>query len=406
MDAFSRFSLWSRNRFVAWSLALICLEPAISSTITRFLRHRRWFSDWETVICAANALKSGHTPYNLHLACPGLDPEPYVYAPQIARLFGAPVTWWGLDGARTMGLLLILPAMAFVIWYVVARRFANLPLSARLLGFAAVRGSTLSTGNIGFVMQALVIGALLKFRRARWPFIAVVIAGAAVKPIFLANLLVLLVEDRPVIDRLKTFMIAAAIGLASVAVVILTAGPLANDWSLMLHQVVLTQQPGIGFAKLVDAVGLHNDSALAIGGFVLITGALTASIMAIAQWGGLESDERILLALGLAQLINPRLNDYDLYLMYPALALAVMALRTRDPRLFVCLSWLYVALTVGNVLAAMAGIKALAHLPATYAGACALVILSGLATAAPHRQAIQRTVERALGIFGGRRRQA
>ncbi len=405
MDAFSRFSLWSRNRFVAWILALICLEPAISSTITRFLRHRRWFSDWETVICAANALKSGHTPYNMHLACPGLDPEPYVYAPQVARLFEAPVTWWGLDGARTVGLLLIVPAMAFVIWYVVIRRFRNLPLSAKLLGFAAVRGSTLSTGNIGFAMQALAVGALLRFKRARWPFIAAVIAGAAIKPIFLANLLVLLVEDRPIFERMKTFLIAAAIGLIAVATVLLTAGPLANDWSLMLHQVVLTQQPGIGFAKLVDAVGLHNDSPLAMGGFVLIAGALTAAVMAIAEWGGLNNDERILLGLGLAQLINPRLNDYDLYLMYPALALAAMAVKARDPRLFVRLSWLYVALTLGNVLAAVAGIKALAHLPATYVGGCALVILSGAATAAPHREAIKRTIEQGLNAVGWQRQQ-
>ncbi len=404
MDAFSQIQTWSRNRFVAAFLALVCLEPALSAPLTRWLRHRRWFSDWEAVVCAGRALHLGQNPYSEHLACPGLDPAAFVYMPQIARAF-APVTGWlGVEGARWLGLAVILPATAYLIWYVLVRRFAHLPLSARLMGFAAVRGSTLSTANVGFAMQALAVWASLTLRKARWPFVAAVIAGALIKPIFLANLLVLLVEDRPIADRLKAFGVSAFAGLAAVAVMMVTAGPLLHDWMTMLHQVVLTEQPGVGFAKLATFVGLNNSGAPALILYAVLSAALVAAAMAIAEWGELAADERVFLGLGLAQLINPRINDYDLYLLMPALALAALALRRRAPVMFRRMSWLYVAVAVGNVLAVTIPVKALNHVPGTYAGACALVLTSAVALALPHRAALQRQVSQTLAAMPGWRR--
>ena len=405
MDAFSQIQAWCRNRFVAALLLLLALEPAISATVTRLLRHRHWFSDWDAVVCAAQAVRTGQNPYSLDLNCPGLDPAGYVYAPQIAKGFAPVIGWLGLDGARWLGLVLILPAMAFLIWYVLVRRFDHLPASARLMGFAAVRGSTLSTANIGFPMQALAVWARLAFREKRWPFVAAVILGGLIKPIFLANLLVLLVEDRPIFDRLRAFTVSAMAGTAAIAAMVLTAGPLFTDWTIALHEIVLTEQPGVGFAKLAAFAGLGSNSVVSLGLFVVISGALTASVMAIAQWGRLTADERVLLGLGLAQLINPRINDYDLYMLFPALALAVMALRTVDTAMFRRLSWLYVALTVGNVLAVTLAVKALRGVPATYVAACALVITSGMVCVLPRAAEIRRNVDQTVAAaMPGRRR--
>ena len=400
MDAFRHIQAWTQNRLVAIGLALLCFEPAIGASLQRLLHHGRWFSDWEAVVCAGHALRSGQNPYAEHIVCPGLDPAAFVYAPQVARVFAPVVGWLGIDGARLFGLCLILPAMAYVFWYILARRFPNLPMSARLLGFATVRGSTVSTGNIGFPMQALAIWARLAFR-ARWPFVVAVVAGALIKPIFLANLLVLLVEDRPIVERVRGFLISALAGLAVVTLVLLTAGPLFADWNLSLHAIVLTQQPGSGFAKLADFIGLGGGGPLALGLYGLISLALTGAVMAIAEWGELAGDERVLLGLGLAQLINPRLNDYDLYLLFPGLALAVMALRRCNPAVFARLSWLYVALTAGNILVIMVSVKALRDVPATYVGACALVVTAGIAVAWPHRLRLRRRVVVALGAFSG-----
>ncbi len=402
VDAFRQIQAWTRNRFVAIGLVLLCFEPAIGASLARLLHHGRWFSDWEAVVCAAHALRTGQNPYTAHIDCPGLDPAAFVYAPQVARVFAPVVGVLGIDGARLLGLCLILPGMAYVVWYVVARRFENLPLSARLMGFAAVRGSTVSTGNIGFPMQALAIWARLAFR-ARWPFVAAVVAGALVKPIFLVNLLVLLVEDRPVVERLRAFLVSALAGLAVVTAVLLTAGPLFAAWNMSLHDVVLTQQPGSGFAKLADFIGLGSGGPLALGLYAMISLVLTAAVMAIAEWGDLADDERVLLGLGLAQLINPRLNDYDLYLLFPGLALAVMALRRGNALVFRRLSWLYVALTIGNILAITFSVKALKDLPSTYVGACALVVISGAVVAWPHRVRLRRRVEVALAILPGSR---
>jgi len=395
VNSLDRLQAWTRNRFVMAGLALACFEPAIGSSIARLLRHGRWFSDWEAVVCAAHALRTGQNPYAAHLACPGLDPEPYVYAPQVARAFEPLAGWLGVDGLRTAGLVVIVPAMLALFRYVVVRSFKHAPPPARLLGFAAVRGSTVSTGNIGFLMQAVVVWARLAFR-ARWPFVAGVIAGALIKPIFLANLLVLLVEDRPILERMRAFLTSALAGLAIVAGMMLTAGPLFGPWTAALHDVVLTQQPGVGFAKLAAFIGLGQGGMVSIGLYVILSAALTAAVMAIAQWGGLADNERVLLGLGLAQLINPRLNDYDLYLLFPALALAVYALQARFPTTFQRLGWLYLALTVGNILAITFSVKALKDVPATYAGAFALVVTSGVAVAWPHRATLRRQVARTV----------
>ncbi len=403
VDILDRLQAWTRNRFVMAGLAVACFEPAIGSSIARLMHHARWFSDWETVVCAAHALGAGQNPYAAHLACPGLDPEPYVYAPQIARAFEPLVGWLGIDGLRTVGLCVIVPAMLALFWYVVVRPFRHAPLPARLLGFAAVRGSTVSTGNIGFAMQALVVWTRLAFR-ARWPFVAAVIAGALIKPIFLANLLVLLVEDRPIRERMRAFALSALAGLVAVGAVMLTAGPLFGDWTAALHDVVLTQQPGVGFAKLAAFIGLNGGGLVSLGLYAVLSAALTGAVVAIAEWGALAGDERVLLGLGLAQLINPRLNDYDLYLLFPALALAVFAVQARYPAVFRRLGWLYLALTLGNILAITFSVKALKDIPATYVGACALVVISGIAVAWPHRATLRRTVERTvMAALPGRR---
>ncbi|WP_155913799.1 hypothetical protein [Asticcacaulis sp. AC466] len=83
-----------------------------------------------------------------------------------------------------------------------------------------------------------------------------------------------------------------------------------------------------------------------------------------------------MLALGLVQLINPRLYeyDYDLYLLYPAMALVVMVAKDLNVRVFAWLQGLFITVMICDFLISLIGINILPYFPGTFLTLCALFL--------------------------------
>ncbi|MGZ3305609.1 MAG: hypothetical protein ACXU8U_07080 [Asticcacaulis sp.] len=360
-DALSFIERQTAHKGRAFLFGLVFLFPALGNFISRLTRHHGWWlNDFDAVVCGAHALARGVSPYNLHPVCNGLRPATFVYAPQIAALFAPPVEGFGFEGARLAWLVLLVPAMGLLIWYALFKAMPKAPFALRLMTLAAINGSAFACGNVAWVLHGAVVAAALLLNRTRLPFICAVILAALVKPVFLTYLIVLLYEERPWRDRIPAVSVAAVTGLAAVAWLILAAGPLGGAWHETLKTIVVSQQPGIGFSGDAAWIGLPPASPLAAAGFGLFAAIIALSGLVIAECGGLEPSERTALGIGVAMMLNPRLMDYDLVVMAPAMAIVVKVSRTLGVRIFTAVTWIFAGVLLLGVivnLAAFASIK-------------------------------------------------
>ncbi len=130
-----------------------------------------------------------------------------------------------------------------------------------------------------------------------------------------------------------------------------TDGVFGKAWQKTLHSVALTRQPGMGWFELTDFVWRIPPKSLLsyelAGGFMIV---MLLAGMAIAQWGRLDKDERLLLVMGLVPLMTPRILDYDMILIAPYAALLMtVACRTGNGLVRFVLSWVFVAWLVYGI---------------------------------------------------------
>ena len=372
MDAFTYFQ--TRNRYLTAFFVFLSVEPILSAFITRLAKRGWWFGDYDALVCGAHTLVAGHSPYSLAPVCQGLKPAVYVYAPQVGEAVAPLMNALGPGGSRWLYAVLFVPAGSLLLWYAVLKAFPRLPIAARLMGLMAIPGTPLATGNIGGLLHGLIVAAVLKLAKWRWLFIAAVLLAAAVKPAMLAALVVLLYEKRPIYRRLLTFVPAALAGLTIVVAIVMTAGPLAAEWHATINAIVVHKQPGRGFLELVTAAGLSPDGWGVRAAFVAFAALVVAGGLVLSEGGDLDGDERILLGLGVAQLINPRPFEYnfDLYLLYPAMALVVMTAKARSEKVFVWLSWAFFTAMAGKFLVSAIGIKLIQNVPGSFLILCGI----------------------------------
>ena len=324
------------------------LFPLLGNLVSRIAKHGWWLNDFDAVACGAHQLANGLSPYSIHPVCAGLRPAPFVYAPQVGQVFAPLVEGLGFAGARAAWLIVLIPALAFLGWYALFHALPRAPFLPRLMVVSAMAGSAAACGNIGLVLHAMVIVAALLIMRSRWPFIAAVAVAAMVKPMFLLYLAVLLLEDRPLWARLRTAAVAGIIGLGGVIAVIATAGSLGKQWHAVLDAIVIRQQPGIGLFSFTSLAGLSSTSPLTLAVYSLFALLMLAAGVMLAQ--GMDGRERLVLGIGLAQLLNPRLMDYDLPALAPAIVTIVMTARARGGRLAGWTTWAFVAVLAGGML--------------------------------------------------------
>ncbi|MFT4075861.1 MAG: hypothetical protein QM647_10060 [Asticcacaulis sp.] len=324
-----------------------CLFPVVAGVIAKLKHHSWMYMDVDAVICAARAVGIGHSAYGIvahspfNPVCPGLTPAAYVYAPQIARTL-APLV--GLFGAHTLHdlylVLLLAPATAFMLWFALIRTFPGVAPTYRWLAFAALSPMTFCCANIGIVMHATVVLSLVAFRNRKLPFIATVLACAYIKPSFLSYLIILLIQDRSWLACARAFACTCLCGVGVVWLSFIQAASMRSDWLATLRSVAIQEQPGLGWFALAEWLGIGTGTPL--------HAILTLAYMAVAAGSGIligsrfkwSDDERILIGLGTAVFLNPRLMDYDMIILVPyAALLATLANQFRNRVLSFNLSW-------------------------------------------------------------------
>ena len=399
IDALSVVRRVTRRTWMTILFGLVFLFPTLGNLASRITRHGKWLNDYDAVACAAHMLAQGQSPYSLHPVCAGLHPSAYVYAPQVAGAFAPFVNFFGSTGSQLAYLLLLVPATALILWYMLAKPFPNAPWQFRLMTMVAINGSAIICGNIGFLLHGLVIAGALMIRRSRIPFIAAVALGAMVKPVFLTYLIVLAYEDRKLWMRALTLCAGAIVGLAAVAWIMLTAGPLGAAWHASLSSVVMHDHPGISFLAFASAVGLGTQSPVTIGLLVVFAVAMAVAGFILAEWSDLNAEERVMVGLGVALLINPRLSDYDMYMLAPFVATVVMLARPMGEKTFAWVSWIFAGTMIFGVLQNMIELNALPRAPITIFVYCGLTLYVAARIAQRHEAKIRALIKNPKALF-------
>ena len=403
-DALSLVYRLTARPWMAGLFAFVFLFPILGNVISRLTRkHGWWLNDYDALICGAHSVGLGQSPYSLNPVCEGLRPAPFVYAPQVGAVFAPLVNGLGFAGARWVYLIPLLPALCVLVWFALGKVLPKAPFWLRLMTFAAINGSVFACGNIGLVLHAIVIAAALNLNRTRIPFVAAVILGALVKPVFLTYLIVLLMQDRPMGLRLRDFTISAALGLGAVAWLMLDAGPFGAAWHAVLNAIVIQQQPGIGLFSYTSLIGFPAASPVALILYLPFAAVIAISGLVVAEWSGFDAGERVVLGLGVAQLLNPRLMDYDLFVLTPAVVLIVMQAKAFGPRAFAWATWAFAGVLVfAVVINSVAGPHIndlIKRAPIAVFVYCGLLVFVAWRTAQRHAAEIRALVKDPKALF-------
>ncbi|WP_443747314.1 hypothetical protein [Asticcacaulis solisilvae] len=389
------------NRTRTWKgqlvFHLIFLFPILGAVLSRLGKHRHLLNDYDALACGAWSLARGLSPYARHPVCPGLDPAAYVYAPQVGLAFRPFIEAFGLEGSRLVWLIPLVPMMGVLIWYALFKAMPRAPYALRLMSLAAIAGSMVTCGNAGFVLNGLIVLCALNLKRSQYPFIIAVLLAAMIKPAMLTWLFVLMVDDRRWLSRIAATAVAAVAGLAIVGWMMTTAGPLTPQWHALLG-TILHEQPGVAFFSYSNLIGLDPGSPLTLVLLALFMGVLALSGLVLAEGAGLSRDERIVLGIGMAQLLNPRLMDYDMLTLAPFVALLVMLAKDHGSRAYSWMSWVFAGTLIGCVATNIVELPLLHRAPVTVFVYCGMTVALALLTLRRHRATIQAFVSKAVSL--------
>ena len=399
MNALSYIRRMTGRPWRLWLFGFLFLFPTIGNLMARITKHGKWLNDYDAIACGAHSLSLGQSPYSLAPVCAGLHPSAFVYAPQVAALFVPFVNAFGTVGSRMAYLVPLVPLTALVLWYMLAKAYPRSPWQFRLMTMAAINGSAIICGNIGFLLHGLVIAGALMIRRSRIPFIAAVALAAMVKPVFLTYLVVLAYEDRKLWLRGATLAAGAVVGLAAVALVMVTAGPLGPAWHASLSSVVMHDQPGISFLALTSALGLGTTTPAALVLLAVYTVIMALGGLVLAEWGGLTAQERVMVGIGIAQLVNPRLQDYDMYMLAPFIATVVMMSQPMGEKTFTWVSWIFAGVLIVGVLQNIFELRFLHRAPLTVFVYSLLTLYVAGRLALQHQARIRALVKDPKALF-------
>ncbi len=358
---------------------LIFLFPMLGAIVSKLAKHRHLLNDYDALACGAWSLARGLSPYARHPVCPGLDPAAYVYAPQVGLAFRPFIGAFGLEGSRMVWLVVLLPAMGILTWYALVRAMPRAPYVLRVMSLAAIAGSMVTCGNAGFVLNGLIVLCALNLKTSRYPFVIAVLLAAIIKPVMLTWLFVLMVDERPWISRMVATGASAVAGVAIVGWMMLSAGPLTAEWHGLMG-AILHEQPGVAFFSYSNLIGLDPASPVTLVLLLLFMGGLALSGLVLAEGAGLSRDERIVLGIGMAQLLNPRLMDYDMLTLAPFVALVVMLAKDCGPRAFIGMSWVFAGTLTACVVTNVIELPVLHRAPVTVFVYCGMTVALAVLT--------------------------
>ena len=316
----------TRTRDLLW-LAFFALPLALGLVLI-VVQGKRWFFDLDAVLCGSWRVAHHGSAFNEAMACPGGDPEPYMYLPQMAIWFapflrGPDITLWReVLGPISMAGCLFLLNFLFI------RPMEGASALARAPVLALVNGGTLVCGNVAVFCHGLVVAVAYLLPRRPWLLMVCIVAISVIKPVFLTYLLIYAYQAETL--RTRATRIAGGIVLAGLvgALIIATAGPELAAWTSALSERPLGDQPGFGFLTILKVLDLAPTHLMGLGVYGLFAGLACLGGLAIVEVRNLGPRSRLLLAIAVAQIVNPRLMSYDLALLAP-LAIAYEAVPDR-----------------------------------------------------------------------------
>ncbi|BEV12641.1 hypothetical protein ATDW_31370 [Asticcacaulis sp. DW145] len=382
-----------------WFLFLISFS-VVSHLLGRLVKGKWWMNDFDALICGADYMRRGLSPYVHEPMCEGLKAAPYVYAPQIGAFLRPVIEVTGLTGARWLYAPFLIAALLVIAWYGLKRSFPNLPLHIRLLGYTIVSGSAVSCGNIAVICHAAAIGTALMIRRTRLPFLLVVLVSSIIKPVFLTYLIVLMYDARPLRSRLVWSAAGAAIGIGLYVWIGRTAGPLYEVWQKIIYDITLIEQPGYTFLAWAEWIGLRADHPATLIAFAVYFPIMALAGLLLCDLGKLSLDTRLLIGLGMAQLINPRMMSYDMLFLPTMLAAVVMVARDYGERIFSPVSWTFLWIGVAGFFMAVLPIKDFKPADIMSPAFVALVLWVSLIVIRQNKDIIRQTLKNPKPFMG------
>ncbi|HEX7758252.1 MAG TPA: glycosyltransferase [Caulobacteraceae bacterium] len=308
-----------------WLLAALLSLPLTVALISRLFTGYWWWNDFDAIACAGAQAQHGAPIYAVGAACASLRPAAFVYAPMVARAVGVLLDLVGLTQLKAIYVAIYVAAAAWLSLALFRTRAIEVAPRDRLPGLALITGGVIACGNIAILCHALALGALFAFPRRRLPFIAAVAVAAAIKPVFATYLVVLLLDRTPLKTRALQIGMAAVLVGGAIAASFLTAGPDAAAWSAALRHVVLQGRPGIGFLGWVSPLRLGDTNPAALAAYAVFAALMIWAAHRFTRLADFTQAQTWLYAVGVAQLLNPRLMGYDLQILAPAIALAIGA---------------------------------------------------------------------------------
>ena len=291
--------------------------PFLFGIGAKLFRAKQWFGDYQAMACAGLKVQAHLPMYDLKLACPGMHASVFVYIPAVANTFAA------LEHLLSEPLVCALYALLFIAslaaLFLVPLRLAPGAWRDKLPFAVFIGSATVTWGNVAVLLHAGILGAALLLETAPWLFVLAVAAAAAVKPVFLTYLVVLLLADMPLMKRLSLMFAGAAAGLAPTIVFVMTDPGTAYQWARVLTHFVYEVTPGSGFYGWLAMVGIRGDNLVSQVMFLTYAGALTLSALYIAYRLKLEPKDRLWLGLAVAGLLIPRIMSQDVFLLAPGL---------------------------------------------------------------------------------------
>jgi len=311
------------DRAPTWLLAILLSLPLSVALISRLFTGYWWWNDFDAIACAGAQAAHGAPIYAVGGACAGLKPAAFVYAPMVARGTAVLLAVFSLTQLKALYVAAYIAASAWLGLTLFRAKAIAAPARDRIAGLGLITGGVIACGNVAILCHALVLAALLAFPRRRLPFIAAVALAAAIKPVFGTYLVVLLLDRAPLRDRAWQSLVGVLAAGAVIAASFLTAGPDAPAWKAALDKVVLLGRPGVGFLGWVAPLGLTGPAALAA--YVPFAGLITLAAHRLTRQADLTPAQTVFVAVGVAQLLNPRLMGYDLQMLAPAAAILIAA---------------------------------------------------------------------------------
>lgn len=359
--------------------------PLVGGLIGRIVKERPWLVDFDALACAGVNMARDLSPYAIKPFCAGMKATPYVYAPQIADVFGHMIEALSYDLLRLTYLMALAVALGFIGWVGMVKAMPNAPNALRIPVYAILTGGSVASGNIGILLHAIILLCALQLDKQRWPFILAVIFGAFFKPTLMTYFIVLLYQNRPLKLRLMTGIAAGITGILAYFALIKSAGHLSDEWRASLDQIVLTEQPGIGFFSWMPWIGLEPSSTASIILAVLFMAMIAGLGFAMAHWGKITAFERIMLGLGVAQLLNPRLMDYDILYIAPAVVLMATMSRHLSQIQYRIVTWSLLIMCASILLINNWDANALPIIPMSGLGITILMVWVGVQIVWGHR---------------------